>query len=343
MLHMKNTLFLIALTISFGLSACGPSADDLAASYKIAADLINQDNCTDAMPVLEDLVTSKSKATFEGTSDRIVSKSRELKSYCKNVSFTKTEIDEDPAGAFRSLFSAESNLKDDPKSEKIRSVIEAYWPEYSIADIADHQNCSSWSLSTKRLPDSETTAPRFLEHCANEILKKRPGFQQARKYLRTIVQDYPGAPNNISARESLAAATLEYAKNEADGFRLDAPKSKSAEGTAIGGDQAVISIANGTNTHLDFVIVGSETIVESVEPCTECEEGHKCAGGEPAKSIILKPGSYKIVLERNSVEDQLNQMFGGTGLNAPKPFIGDWTLEEGNIYPMCFSLQKSPY
>ncbi|MFK7806018.1 MAG: hypothetical protein AB8G95_30595 [Anaerolineae bacterium] len=336
---MKRLMLSIMLVCLFCLAACGPSAEELIEKYETAVSLAADGSCAEAELLFDEIVDSESDVTRDGDDSSLVSLSRTGRSACSALALTESDIAADPPNSLTRLVSAANYFEGTSQLDEVEAMIGDMWVEYGVEALATRGNCPNWRGIVNRLPDSDTSAPVFLQQCGDDLSARSPGSLQARNYYRKLLENYAAAPNRAAVEASLAAETINYVNNEPDQFLFFPQPEGVTEGVSIGGDKAVISIANGTEDKINLVLAGLETVVESVEGCAECEGATSCSGNEPFVTFEVDPGSYQIVLESGSIENEVAMLTGFGDINpSVQPYAGSWDLEAGTAYPMCFFL-----
>lgn len=345
---MITLAMLMLLLFAIG---CGPSEEELLAEYESAVSLALGNSCAEALPGLEvviengeDLLVDNPDEFAQEPQIAISSLAQEARSACNRLASAETQKTSEPSRALSSLAYAANYFEGSMVEADISDQIAELWVEPGIEQLVTKNSCLDWGPITKWLPEAESNGALWLEKCGDLISSSQSGTLQARFYYRMGLDRYPNAPNSEQLKRSLADETIAYVENEPETF-LFFPRPDGIEDTGedTGSNSALIYLANGTDEPINLVLAGPEIEVTKIERCDECAtEEHQCDGLEPSITLELTPGTYRIVLESGSVENQVIQSLGFADFNVPvQPFAGEWELEAGKVYPSCFVVTSS--
>ena len=218
-----------------------------------------------------------------------------------------------------------------PAIPNLREQVTALYAATASVDLATPETCLALDELHERelIVEPNTRIPELLVACG-ALFEAEEDFTSAVNNYQRFRDEYPDDPLFEEATAGLARAAVAEAKAAGAG-ELPAPQSVGASGSA--GDTAVIIIQNDTPEKISLIFSGPDVRVETLEPCTECDnftiEPVGCPELGPVGSYTVAPGSYNVVVRASS----------DTGVT---PFQGTWEINSGEEYKSCFFLVTSP-
>jgi hypothetical protein len=214
---------------------------------------------------------------------------------------------------------------DSPALPKLREQVDALYAETASADLVNLDVCNNIDgLNEQELiVDPDGRIPDMLLACG-ALFEAESDFTSAVNAYQRFRDEYPDNNQLEAATAGLARAAVAEARASGAG---EIPPPQSVGST--GGDTATIVIQNDTPERLSLIFSGPDVRVETLEPCTECDdfsvEPVSCPELGPVGSYTVTPGDYEVVVRASSDGDVT-------------PFRGSWTIGGGEEYYSCFYL-----
>jgi Tetratricopeptide repeat len=218
---------------------------------------------------------------------------------------------------------------DSPILPKLREQVTALYAATASVDLATADTCPVLDELDDRelIVEPDARLPELLVACG-AVFEEAEDFTSAVNSYQRVRDEYPDDPLFEEATAGLARAAVAEARAAGAG-EIPAPQSVGSSG----GDTAVIVIQNDTPEKLSLIFSGPDVRVETLEPCTECDnftvEPTGCPELGPIGSYTVAPGNYNVVVRSTS----------DTGVT---PFQGNWDIGGGEEYYSCFFLVTSP-
>jgi tetratricopeptide (TPR) repeat protein len=291
-------------------------------AYAAANQLYQAGDCAAAVTAYDAL------SGIDGDSeDETLEKARAERAECVDYLDGVTAQDEGRSGDALITYSTFiEKYPDSPALPRLREQVDTLYAETASADLVNNDVCTNIDgLNDKELIiDPDTRIPDMLLVCG-QLFEAADDFANALLAYQRFRDEYPDNPQFEQATAGLARAAVADARASGAG-EIPPPQSVSSGGN---GDTAVIVIQNDTPERLSLIFSGPDVRVETLEPCTECQNFSVAPTGcpelGPVGSYTVAPGDYEVVVRASSDGDVT-------------PFRGSWTIGGGEEYYSCFYL-----
>jgi len=221
--------------------------------------------------------------------------------------------------------SAMGNQLDTLISTQLDQLFQQAQPQQLTSDpvctnVTDYDRYASFGALQDNLPELVAECGRYYSDSGS--------YADAVRLYESFLLTYPNHQLSSQVEELLASASVAQARAEGAGT-IDRPQQSGTTGTT----SAEVIIQNASPERIRLVLTGPETLIEEIDPCTECVTYSgvgpaECPEAGPVGTYTLSPGSYQVLVESSS----------DTGTT---PFTGTWDLAEGDQYSSCFYIVET--
>lgn len=169
------------------------------------------------------------------------------------------------------------------------------------------------------IPQVDDNLPAFYSTCG-AILFDAYHYGEAANLYQRLLQEYPSYAPAGSLEEKIGQALLREAER-ASVRHLDQPQRVKTTGSD---DDPVIFIQNDSFYEISLALIGSKTIIKTIEGCKDCRKaGSTACTGEALvlEQYEIPSGAYDVVVK---------------AADAQTAIKGAWTLKKGEVYYSCF-------
>jgi hypothetical protein len=194
-----------------------------------------------------------------------------------------------------------------------------------LTDYASAGEVPELAVFTQRIDELR---PQLLNDCGVRSLTEGYGYNAAREF-RLLLQGYPDHPLAAEAQDGVAAGEMAGRREGAvTGLPALVPVGEAPQGTST------VEVVNRSGLQLEVRVAGPVDVIDQVFGCGRCWYDpavgpiETCGtADEPRTTLELEPGTYQAVVD--------NPRRSGTAQD------GDWQLEEGVAYRVCFANEET--
>ncbi|AFY82457.1 hypothetical protein [Oscillatoria acuminata] len=286
-------------------------------------------NCAEAIPHFKRITSRWLPVDVNQIAHRSETRINECEAYQKALTYQEKGHLVSSLITYNSILARYIGTELRPSIQKKASEV---FTQNEITKLTDPKLCNQLEPFQRHQIFEKTSQklPLLYQACANQY-HNQGEYSQAVVFYEQFLQLYP--QHQLRSDVEIALFQTLIAEAEAKGAREIAQPPAVGE-TLLGYTE--VEIQNDSPTTLRFMFAGAERSSLDMKPCPECqiyktqeEKPEGCPNKGPVQQFKLKPGDYEIVV--NSV-----------GKVRTIPFRGQWNLEDGVKYRICFIVVDFP-